>query len=54
MAYKAEGGGLYTDALFHKGYTFQIFMCDDTVSKTYLDKRLSPLDAIVMTLFDTV
>ena len=26
MTYKSEGYGLHTDAIFQKGYTYQIFM----------------------------
>ena len=33
MTYKAEGGGLQTDNIFHKGYKYQIFLWDDPVSK---------------------
>ena len=29
-------------------------MCNDTVSKTYLAKRMCPVDAITMAFFDTV
>ena len=52
--YKPEGDVLQTYALFHYGYTYQIFMCNDTVSKIYLAKSLSLLDVRVMALFDTV
>ena len=54
MMHKAEGGGLQTDAVFQKGYTYQIFMCNYPVSKTYLSKRLLPLYARVMALIDNV
>ena len=54
MTYKSEDDGLQAYDLFNKGYTYQIFMCNATVSKTYLAKRLSPLDAREMALFDTV
>ena len=54
MEYKAEGYVLQTDALFRKGYTCQIFMCNYPVSNTYFSKRLSSLDARVMDLFGTV
>ena len=54
MTHKSEGDGLQTYDIFHKGYTYQIFMCNDTVSKTYLSKRMLPLDDRPMTLFDTV
>ena len=53
MAYKSEGDGLQTYTIRQKGYTYQIFMSNDPVS-IFLAKRLSPLDAIVMALFDTV
>ena len=33
MTYKSEDGVLHTDAIFQKGYTYQIFMCNDPVSK---------------------
>ena len=33
MMYKAEGDGLQIDDIFQKGYTYQIFICDDPVSK---------------------
>ena len=29
MSYKQEGYGLQADASFQKGYTYQIFMCND-------------------------
>ena len=51
MTYKAEGDGLQTHAIFQKGYTYQIFVCNDLVSKSYLSNRLSPLDTRVMDLF---
>ena len=54
MTYKAEGDVLQADAILQKGYTYKIFMCNDTVSKTYLSKMLLSLDDIVMALFDTV
>ena len=53
MTYKAEGDGLQTDTIFRKWYTYQIFMWNDPVPKTYLSKSLYPLDAKVMALFDT-
>ena len=34
MTYTEEGGGLQTYAIFQKGYTYKIFMCNDPVSKT--------------------
>ena len=54
MTYKTDGDGLHTYDLFNKGYTYQIFMCNNTVSKTYLAKRLLPLDSREMAPFDTV
>ena len=54
MTQKAEVDKLKTYALFQKGYTYKICMCNDPEPKTYLDKRMSPLHDIVMTLFDTV
>ena len=53
MTYKAEGGGLQTNYIFHKGYTYHIFKCNVPVSKKYLAKRVLPFDDIVMKLFDT-
>ena len=37
---------------FQKGYTYQIFICKNPVSKTYLSKSMSPLDGRVMKRFD--
>ena len=54
MMCKTEGDGLQTYDIFHKRYTYQIFMYNDTVSKIYLVKRLLPLYSRAMTLFDTV
>ena len=54
MIYKAKGDGLQREAIFQKGYTYQIFMYNNPVSKTYLSKRPSLLDDRVMSLFDTV
>ena len=53
ITYRGEGYISHTDGICQKGYTYQIFMCTDTVPKTCLDKILSPLHARVMTLFDT-
>ena len=33
MTYKSEGDLLQTDNIFHKGYTYQIFICNGPVSK---------------------
>ena len=52
MAYKSEGDGLQTDDIFQKGYTYQIFICNYPVSKTYLAKRLSLLYPRVMEISD--
>ena len=52
MTYKPEGYGLQTDAIFQKGYTYQIFMFNVPVSKTYLSKSLYTLDDRVMALLD--
>ena len=54
IMYKAEGDGLWTDVVFQKGYTYQIFMCNDPMLKTYLVKRMLPLDTILVEIFDTV
>ena len=53
MTYKSEGDLLQTDNIFHKGYTYQIFICNGPVSKKHLAKRLLQLDARVMEIFDT-
>ena len=53
MTYKEEGNGLQTYAIFHKGYTYQIFICNYPVSKKYLSKRISLLDDTEMEIFDT-
>ena len=53
MTYNVEGDGLQKYDIFQKVYTYQISICNDPVSKKYLTKRLSSLDAIVMELFDT-
>ena len=54
MMYKEEGYRLQTYAFFQKGQKYQILMCTDTVPITHLSKRLYPIYAIVMALFDTV
>ena len=51
MMYKAEVDGLQTDALCHKGYIYQAFVCTYPDLKTYLSKILSPLHDILMALF---
>ena len=53
MIYKAKSDGLHTYAIFQKGYTYPIFMCNYPMSKTNSSKRLSPLDSKVMDLFNT-
>ena len=53
MMYKAEGGGLQAYGIFQKGYTYQIFICNDPLSKTYLSKSMSPLGFRVVELLDT-
>ena len=53
MMYKSEADLLQTDAHFQKGYIYQIFVCNDPVSKAYISKRLTPIDSILMALFDT-
>ena len=53
ITYKVWGDGLHIYHIFQKGYTYQIFICNDHVSKTYLAKRLFPVDARVMDIFDT-
>ena len=52
--YKGKGYGLQTYALYKKGYKYKIFMFNDTSSKYYLAKRMLPLHARVMAIFDTV
>ena len=52
MTYKEEADVLQTYDIFQKGYTYLIFIYNDPVSGTYFTKRLSPLDARVMKLFD--
>ena len=52
IMYKSEGGGLQTDAIFQKGYSNQIFMCNDPVSETSLAKSLLPIYARVVALLD--
>ena len=52
--YKVESDGLKSDAIFHKGYKYQTFMCNDPVPKTYLANRLPPFHARLMALFGTV
>ena len=37
-----------------KGYTYQIFMCNDPLPKIYLDRRILPLHSRVMEIFDTL
>ena len=54
MTYKSDGYGLKIYDIFQKGYTYQIFMCNNPVSKKYLSKRLSPLGARGMELLDNV
>ena len=54
MAYKEKGGGLQTDAIFQKEYTYQIFMCNYPLPKIYLAKRVLPPHARVMAFFYTM
>ena len=54
MIYKSESDGLQVDALCWKLYTYQILMHNDPVPKTYLSQSLSPLHAIMMSLFGAV
>ena len=54
MAYKEKGGGLQTDAIFQKEYTYQIFMCNYPLPKIYLAKRVLPPHARVMAFFNTM
>ena len=46
--FKSECDELQTYAIFHKGYTYQIFICNNPLSKKFLVKRLPPLDARAM------
>ena len=48
MMDKARGGELQIYDIFQKGYTYKMFLRNDPVSKTYLSKNISPLDARVM------
>ena len=50
MIYKAEFYGLQADALCQKGYTYQVFVCNDPNLKQYLSKILSPFHDILMAL----
>ena len=52
--YKTKGDGLQTYDIFHKGYTYKIFICKYPLPKTYLAKRMLPLHARVIVFFDTV
>ena len=52
--YKAKGDVLHKYALCQKGYTYKIPMCNDSLPKTYLDKRMLSLHTRVMAFFDTV
>ena len=54
VMYKAKGDGLKTYAIFQKGYTYIIFMCNDPLSKKILAKRMLPLHDRVVAFFDTV
>ena len=35
MTHETEYYGLHIDAIFQKGYTYKIFICNDPVSKIY-------------------
>ena len=48
MTQKAKGDGLHKYALFQKGYTYKIFVCNYPYPKTYLAKRMLPLHVRVM------
>ena len=54
MTYKAKGDLLQTYALCQKVYTYQIFMCNGPLPKTYVSKIMLPLHNRVMDSFDTV
>ena len=54
MTYKSEDYRLQTYNLCQKGYTYQIIMWNNIVSKKHLAKILSPLDASFMDLFDAI
>ena len=54
MIYKSKGDELQTYDICQKGYTYQIFICDDTFSETYIVNTIFSLHARVMTSFDTV
>jgi hypothetical protein len=52
ITYKAEGDGFQADALCHDGYTLQVYMRNNPAPKKYLQKKLSPLHARVLGLFE--
>ena len=54
MTSKAEGNVLHTYAFFQKGYIYQIFMCNYTVSKAYLSIKISPIYVGAMVLVGAV
>ena len=54
MTYKAKCDGLQTYTIFQKGYTYQIFMCNDPFPNIYLAIRMLPLHARVIDIFDSV
>ena len=54
ITYKAEGDGFQADALCQDGFTYQVFMRNDSTPTKYLKQGLSPLHSRVMGLFDTV
>ena len=53
MTYKSKVNGLQIYDLCQKGYIYQIFMCDDPSSKTYLAKRMLLFHSRVIEIFDT-
>ena len=55
MRYKEKGDELQTYySLCQKGYTYQIFMCNDPLQQKKIAKRMLPLHLKVMFIFDTV
>ena len=54
ITYKAEGDGLQADALCDDGYTYQVYLFNDTAPKKYLKQGLSLLHSRTMALFDSL
>ena len=54
ITYKAEGDGFQADTICQKLYIYQIFVCNDPLPKTHLDKIMLPIHDIVLALIDYV